>query len=86
MAIYSYTNSGITFTRLDSAPSPNKKVNGKLFFTLNDFEYAAEDGIKPVVNAVEIDWNGAQLNLGNSTYTINTTGDLIKAINNSLYS
>ncbi len=45
-----------------------------------------EDG--GIINAVEIDWNGAQWpNLdGSSPSTINTTGDLIKTINNSLYS
>jgi len=83
MAKYSYTNNGITFNNLESNPSPKKTINGKLFSTLNDFEYANEDGIKPVVNAVEIDWNGAQLVLpqilgGNRT--INTTGELIKVI------
>jgi hypothetical protein len=42
-----------------------------------------------LVNAVEIDWNGAQwerLTSGSTPSTINTTADLIKTINNSLYS
>lgn len=38
----------------------------------NDFEYTSEDGIKPVVNAVEIDWNGATSDMG----VINTTGEI----------
>ena len=38
-----------------------------------DFSNAATDGIEPFVNAVEIDWNGA--NLG--SYIINTTGQLL---------
>ena len=80
MAKYSYTNNGITFNNLDSNPSPKKTINGKLFSTLNDFEYANEDGIKPIINAVEIDWNGAVLNNGNKI--INTTGDLLSVINN----
>lgn len=61
MAKYSYTNNGITFGDLDSNPSPKKTIPGKIFSGENDFEYANEDGIKPVVNAVEIDWNGAYL-------------------------
>jgi len=82
MAIYTYTNNGITFNRLDSAPSPRKEIPGKIFSGENDFEYAAEDGIKPVVNAVEIDWNGAQVQLSgeNSSRTINTTGELMNLI------
>ena len=39
--------------------------------------------------AVLIDWNGAQwerLTSGSTPSTISTTGDLIKTINNSLYS
>ena len=56
MAKYSYTdNNGITFNNLDSNPSPKKVVNGKIFFANNDFANANEDGIEPVVNAIEID-------------------------------
>ena len=73
MAIYSYTNSGITFNTINSAPNPKKEIPGKLVSNQNDFEYAAEDGIKPVVNAVEIDWNGAQV----AGKTLNTTGEVL---------
>ena len=79
MAKYSYINNGVTFSNLDSNPSPKKTINGKLFSTLNDFEYANEDGIKPIINAVEIDWNGAELDNGNTV--INTTGELLSIIN-----
>ena len=45
MAKYSYIDAnGITFNNLESNPSPKKTINGKLFSTLNDFEYANEDG------------------------------------------
>ena len=85
MAKYSYTNNEITFNNLESNPSPKKTINGKLFSTLNDFEYANEDGIKPVVNAVEIDWNGAILPNAEITTggpkTINTTGELLNLVN-----
>ena len=82
MAKYSYTNNGITFNNLDSNPSPKFSIGGKIFSGQNDFEYANEDGIKPIVNAVEIDWNGAEWPSSSATepQTINTTGDLINAI------
>ena len=73
MAKYTYTENGITFNNLDSAPNPKLDIPGKLVHNDNDFEYASEDGIKPVVNAVEIDWNGATSDMG----VINTTGELI---------
>ena len=38
-----------------------------------DFADAATDGVVPFVNAVEIDWNGAQL----GDKEINTTGELL---------
>ena len=61
MAKYSYTDeNSITFNNLDSNPSPKLTIPGKIVNAQNDFEYANEDGIKPVVNAVEIDWNGAK--------------------------
>ena len=62
MAKYSYIDkTGMIFNNLDSDPSPNFSIGGKIFNGQNDFEYANEDGIKPVINAVEIDWNGAQI-------------------------
>ena len=87
MAIYSYTNSGITFNTINSVPNPKKEIPGKLVSNQNDFEYAAEDGIKPVVNSVEIDWNSAKLsyvslpNILDNGNTINTTGQLLALIN-----
>jgi len=84
MATYSYTSNGIQFTNLNSSPSPRKTINGKLFSQLNDFAYANEDGIKPMLNAVEIDWNGAVIPNGDlengTSKTINTTGDLLSLI------
>ena len=84
MAKYSYTDSnGITFNNLDSNPSPKFSIGGKIFSGQNDFQYANEDGIRPVVNTVEIDWNGAQFpstTPAEAPGTINTTGDLINAI------
>lgn len=84
MAIYSYTNNGIEFTNLNSSPTPYKPINGKIVLTQNKFAYANEDGIKPAVNAVEIDWNGAVIPNGDiengTSKTINTTGELLSLI------
>ncbi len=64
MAKYTYTDSNdILFNNLDSNPSPKFSIGGKIYNSQNKFQYANEDGIEPVVNAVEIDWNGAQLSL-----------------------
>ena len=86
MAKYSYTESGITFNNLDSNPSPFKFIPGKIIYNENDFEFANEDGIKPVVNAVEIDWNGAELSYlpAQGTKVVNTTGDLLSILINDL--
>ena len=73
MATFSYTNSGILFNNLNSSPAPKKEIPGKLVSNQNDFEFANEDGIFPVVNAVEIDWNGASI----CNQTVNTTGQLL---------
>ena len=66
MAKFSYTQNGILFNNLDNTPEPIKPVGGKLFNTNNDYEYATEDGIKMTIDAVTIDWNGAQLKNGST--------------------
>ena len=70
MAI-SYTSNNITFNDVKQVPYQWNGMNGRK--ENGDFEYADEDGVQPFVNAVEIDWNGAQL----GTTTINTTGELL---------
>lgn len=81
MAKYQYNDpNGIIFSNLNSNPSPKKSVTGKIFYTDNDFEYANEDGISPVVNAVEIDWNGAKPGMGEGENGINTTGELLSIL------
>ena len=80
MAKYSYTDANnITFSNLDSNPSPKFSIGGKIFSGQNDFAHAEEDGIKPVVNAVEIDWNGAKPGIGERENGITTIGQLLKA-------
>ena len=63
--------SGIKFNNLPS--SGTKGLNYKPQYGNNEFEFVNELGVEPFVNAVEIDWNGA--NLG--SYIINTTGQLL---------
>lgn len=49
-------------------------LGGKYYNGNNgNFSDAATDGVVPFVNAVEIDWNGAQL----GDKEINTTGELL---------
>ena len=77
----SFTQDGIQFTTVLKGQSlPNKYGNGNN----GEFADAATDGVEPFINAVEIDWNGAVLpngNIGNATsVTINSTGDLLKLI------
>ena len=73
MANFSYTQNGILFNNLDNAPKPVKKVTGKIFNTNNDYEYVSEDGIQYSLDAITLDWNGAQL----GDKEINTTGELL---------
>ena len=70
MAI-SYTSNNITFNDVKQVPYQWNGMNGRK--ENGDFEYAEEDGVQPFVNAVEIDWNGAQL----GDKEINTTGELL---------
>ena len=70
MAI-SYASNNITFNDVKQVPYQWNGMNGRK--ENGDFEYAQEDGVKYFVNAVDIDWNGAQL----GTTTINTTGELL---------
>ena len=58
--------SGINYANLSNANvawNIPVKSDGtyRLGSSKNDMEYADEDGITPIFNAVEIDWNGADL-------------------------
>ena len=56
----SFKQDGIQFTSVFPGQKlPNKYGNGNNV----DFADAATDGVEPFINAVEIDWNGAQLSL-----------------------
>ena len=77
--------SGIDFNLQSQQNAWNIPVtaDGRNKIGQNAIEYADQFGIEPIINAVEIDWNGAELELpeelgGNRT--INTTGQLLKLI------
>ena len=78
----SFKQDGIQFTSV----LPGKRLPYKYGNDANGiFADAATDGVEPFINAVEIDWNGAQLSLPpelklGTTITINTTGQLLAAI------
>lgn len=82
MAI-SYTSNNITFNDVKQVPLTWSGVMGR--GENGNFEYAEEDGVEPFINAVEIDWNNAQLGnkVDSSTLTpgeeiiIQTTGQLL---------
>ena len=71
-----FTLNGIQFTATKGQSLPAKYGNGNNV----DFAAAGTDGVKPFVNAVEIDWNGAVLPNSDITnggqITINTTGEI----------
>lgn len=70
------TQNGINFNVNDNFLSGESSagVNGKIRSNNNPY-YDLEDGddISKLINAVEIDWNGATSDMG----VINTTGELI---------
>ena len=70
--------SGIDFNNLSNNNVvwniPIKGNNYRVGSQKNEFEYADEDGIFPIINAVEIDWNGAVVG---ENKTLNTTGEVL---------
>lgn len=87
----SYTNNNITFTTFDGNIFPRiKKVgnNENIGATVDDLtEIASDNGGKlpTIINALEIDWNGAEVQLnGDTAYrTITNTGELLGDIINN---
>ena len=69
---------GIQFTADNTSLLQDGQRTVKFGNTDNgDFADASTDGVVPFVNAVEIDWNAAQV----AEQTVNTTGQLLKIIN-----
>ena len=68
-----YTDeSNITFNNAVAGDPMPKITNG-----MNDYT-DLDAGVNPLVNAIEIDWNEAQL----GTYIVKTTGELLSYISN----
>ena len=76
-------NNNISFTTFDgNTLSRIKKVGNEQYLgaTVNDLEDIASDNngkLPTVINALEIDWNGAQVE---ENVTLNSTGDLLSWI------
>ena len=70
-----FKQNGIQFNNV----TQGQKLPGKYGNANNDsFEDAGTDGVKPFVNAVEIDWNGVSGIFGFTTDNpLNTTGQLL---------
>ena len=73
-----FIQNGIQFSATNGQKLPNKYGNDKN----GDFADAGTDGVEPFINAVEIDWNSAELGTVNGINlgTINTTGELLQVI------
>lgn len=70
--------SGIEFNLVQSKNTWNIPVlaNGNNKIGQNDIQYADEDGITPILNAVEIDWNGGRFNNINLPGILSYGGDI----------
>lgn len=79
--------SGIDFNLIHSNNAWNIPVtpDGRNKIGQNDLEYADEDGITPIFNAVEIDWNGAKPGMGEGTNGITTTGELKEGVYSPMF-
>lgn len=78
MANLTYNNSGISFNNVTSTNTSGGTFIGKekIFNQLdNNIDQAtlSEYGLVPIVQALQIDWNGAQV----AGKTLNTTGEVL---------
>ena len=75
------TQNNISFT-LSPNLLPGERsysVNGKLYSAANNYvDLEDGDDISKLVNAVEIDWNGAKPGFGEDDNGITTTGELFR--------
>ena len=75
-----YIKNGITFNSFDGDSSKvkktlsNNKYDGATVDDLAEIEEENGGKLPKIINAVEIDWNGAVIN----GQTINSTGELLK--------
>ena len=72
---------GIQFTHYDGNILPISKKIGNIDlqdYNIDDFVDGSD--IPTVINAVEIDWNGAKPGIGEGENGITTTGELLSSI------
>ena len=85
-------NKGIAFHSFDGTINAfGKKVSNEQYdhATVDDLANIASDNggsLPSIVNAVEIDWNGAKPGMGeDSTNGITTTGELMKGVYSPMF-
>ena len=86
-----FNQNGVQFTATQGQSLPNKYGNGYN----GDFTDAETDGVEKFVNAVDIDWNEADLSSAASSFanaadtapvsTITTTGELVKGVYSPMF-
>ena len=85
MANFSQNN--VNFTIADNFTGSEKKhpIKGKLSSLVNDYLGYESDDASKLVNAVDIDWNGAKPGMGEGTNGITTTGELMKGVYSPMF-
>ena len=75
-----FKQNGINFTIENNFTENehNQVVKGKLTSATNDYAGYEQDDASKLINAVDIDWNGAKPGIGEGTSGINTTGEIIR--------
>ena len=88
MAIIKQNNISFTLSPNLLPGERSYSVNGKLYSAANNYvDLEDGDDISKLVNAVEIDWNGAEITstaFPAMDRTINTTGDLLSWIKDGI--
>lgn len=93
MAKLTYNDNGIIFNNVTSTNTSGGTFIGKekIFNTLDngvDQETLSEYGLVPILQSLQIDWNGATLSYVNqpgvldASNQVNTTGQLLALMNN----
>lgn len=76
-----YTNNGITFNNVKDL-GKTAGIQSSFRYSASDYNYDSNDNPtapKFLLNAIDIDWNGAKPGMGeDSTNGITTTGELTK--------
>lgn len=78
MANFSQNNVNFTIADNFTGSEKNHTIKGKLVSAANDYTGYEQDDASKLINAVEIDWNGAKPGMGEGNNGITTTGELTK--------